>query len=67
MYEFPFEPDEFQKEAFNIIPRDDQKPVLKYKKGKMGIMAVPGAGKTTILLRQVQVKRLLPNMPFIKR
>ena len=36
-----------------IIPRDDQKPVLEYKKGKMGIMAVPGAGKTTILLALV--------------
>lgn len=38
------------KQEFKIIPRDDQKPVLEYKKGKMGIMAVPGAGKTTILL-----------------
>lgn len=33
-----------------ITPRDDQKPVLDYKKGKMAISAVPGAGKTTILL-----------------
>lgn len=33
-----------------IIPRDDQKPVLDYKKGQMAISAVPGAGKTTILL-----------------
>lgn len=31
-------------------PREDQKPVLDYKKGKMAISAVPGAGKTTILL-----------------
>ncbi len=38
------------KAEFNITARDDQKPVLNYKKGKMGIMAVPGAGKTTILL-----------------
>lgn len=30
--------------------REDQKPVLVYKKGKMAISAVPGAGKTTILL-----------------
>jgi len=36
--------------VFNIVPRDDQKPVLEYKSGKMGISAVPGAGKTTILL-----------------
>lgn len=35
---------------FKIIPRDDQKPVLDYKSGKMAISAVPGAGKTTILL-----------------
>jgi DNA helicase-2/ATP-dependent DNA helicase PcrA len=36
--------------AFQIIPRDDQKPVLDYKNGTMAISAVPGAGKTTILL-----------------
>ncbi len=36
--------------AFRIVPRDDQKPVLDYKNGYMGISAVPGAGKTTILL-----------------
>jgi DNA helicase-2/ATP-dependent DNA helicase PcrA len=34
----------------SITPRDDQKPVLDYKKGTMAISAVPGAGKTTILL-----------------
>ena len=39
-----------EKKAFRIIPRDDQKPVLDYKKGSMAISAVPGAGKTTILL-----------------
>lgn len=33
-----------------LTPRDDQKPVLDYKKGSMAISAVPGAGKTTILL-----------------
>ena len=38
------------KPAFQITPRDDQKPVLDYKKGSMAISAVPGAGKTTILL-----------------
>jgi DNA helicase-2/ATP-dependent DNA helicase PcrA len=43
------EPEENQP-VFNIVPRDDQKPVLEYKKGFMGISAVPGAGKTTILL-----------------
>ena len=35
---------------FRFIPRKDQKPVLEYKNGYMGISAVPGAGKTTILL-----------------
>lgn len=33
-----------------FTPRADQKPVLDYKQGKMAISAVPGAGKTTILL-----------------
>ncbi|MBR1425091.1 ATP-dependent helicase [bacterium] len=37
-------------ESFKIIPRPDQKPVLEYNHGYMGISAVPGAGKTTILL-----------------
>lgn len=34
----------------SIIPRQDQKPVLSYKKGRMGINAVAGSGKTTIML-----------------
>lgn len=45
--------DEKQEEkqpAFKIIPRPDQQPVLNYKNGRMAISAVPGAGKTTILL-----------------
>ena len=36
--------------VFEIVPREDQKPVLDYKSGSMAISAVPGAGKTTILL-----------------
>ncbi len=36
--------------SFKITPRDDQKPVLEYQKGSMAISAVPGAGKTFILL-----------------
>lgn len=44
------EQEETEQKTFKIIPRDDQKPVLEYKSGKMGISAVPGAGKTTILL-----------------
>ncbi len=42
--------DESEKQVFKIIPREDQKPVLEYKQGSMAISAVPGAGKTTILL-----------------
>ncbi len=45
--------------SFNITPRDDQKPVLDYKSGKMAISAVPGAGKTTILL--ALIVKLLDN------
>ena len=38
-----------------IIPRDDQKPVLEYKGGKMAVPAVPGSGKTTIM-RELIIK-----------
>ncbi|MBR1776674.1 ATP-dependent helicase [bacterium] len=38
------------KPAYTITPRADQMPVLEYKQGSMAISAVPGAGKTTILL-----------------
>ncbi|MBR6126645.1 AAA family ATPase, partial [bacterium] len=41
---------EDSKPIFQLVPRDDQRPVLEYKKGSMAISAVPGAGKTTILL-----------------
>ncbi len=33
----------------NIDYRDEQKEILKYREGKLGIPAVPGAGKTFIL------------------
>lgn len=46
---------------FNFIPRDDQKPVLDYKDGHMAISAVPGAGKTTILLALI-IKLLQNNI-----
>jgi len=36
--------------AYTLTPRKDQEPVLDYKQGSMAISAVPGAGKTTILL-----------------
>ncbi len=38
---------------FNFVPRKDQKPVLAYKGGHLAVSAVPGAGKTTILLALV--------------
>ena len=41
---------ETEKTVFKITPREDQKPVLDYENGSMAISAVPGAGKTTILL-----------------
>jgi len=45
--------DDKSEQRNKIIPREDQKPVLEYKKGYMGISAVPGAGKTTILLELI--------------
>lgn len=42
-----------------ITPRPDQQPVLDYKSGQMAISAVPGAGKTTILL--ALILKLLEN------
>ena len=38
------------KKSMQINPRDDQKPVLEYKSGKMAVSAVAGSGKTTIML-----------------
>ena len=43
-----------------IEPREDQKPVLDYNKGNLGIAAVPGAGKTTVLLMLI-IKLLTQN------
>ena len=37
-------------QKFNFIPRDDQKEILNYNGGKLAVPAVPGAGKTTIML-----------------
>lgn len=51
-----------------ITPREDQKPVLEYKSGKMAISAVPGAGKTTILLfliLKLLDKGILPENIFV--
>lgn len=54
--------DENQEINFNFTPRDDQKPVLDYKSGQMAISAVPGAGKTTILL--ALIIKLLKNRVY---
>ena len=40
-------------EIKSFKPRDDQKEILKYKNGRLAISAVPGAGKTTVLLELV--------------
>ena len=53
------ETQETNQPKFKITPREDQKPVLEYKSGKMAISAVPGAGKTTILL--ALIVKLLDN------
>lgn len=37
----------------SIVYRPDQKDIMKYRKGKMGIQAVPGAGKTFIITNLV--------------
>lgn len=39
-----------EKKEFAFTPRDDQKPILDYKSGYMAVPAVPGAGKTTVML-----------------
>ena len=51
--------EESDQPTFNISPREDQKPVLDYQKGSMAISAVPGAGKTTILLALIM--KLMKN------
>lgn len=51
-----------QEGGFRITPREDQKPVLDYRSGRMAISAVPGAGKTTILLALI-VKLLEAKVP----
>ena len=60
--------EEEAKPTFNIDPRDDQKPVLEYEKGSMAISAVPGAGKTTILLALIMKlleKKVNPDNIFV--
>ena len=60
--------EEDEKPVFKITPRDDQKPVLDYKSGSMAISAVPGAGKTTILLALIMKlldKKVKPSNIFV--
>ena len=60
--------EEDAKPVFKITPRDDQKPVLNYEKGSMAISAVPGAGKTTILLALIMKlldKGIKPSNIFV--
>ena len=52
---------ETSKKYNKITPRKDQEGVLAYKKDKMAISAVPGAGKTTILLALI-IKLLEQNI-----
>ena len=52
---------ETTKKYNKITPRKDQEGVLAYKKDKMAISAVPGAGKTTILLALI-IKLLEQNI-----
>ena len=57
-----------EKPVFQITPREDQKPVLDYEKGSMAISAVPGAGKTTILLALIMKlinKKVNPSNIFV--
>jgi len=61
-------PTQNDKPVFKIIPREDQKPVLDYNSGYMGISAVPGAGKTTILLAliiKLLEKKINPEHIFV--
>lgn len=51
-----------------FTPRIDQQPVLDYEKGAMAISAVPGAGKTTILLQlilKLMDKNINPEHVFV--
>ncbi len=64
-FEKPLEdtnPAQDNKKEFKIIPRPDQAPVLEYKKGKMAVSAVAGAGKTTIMLALI-LKLLNEKVP----
>lgn len=53
---------------FKFTPRQDQQPVLDFESGTLAISAVPGAGKTTILLALVVKllsKKINPENIFV--
>lgn len=39
-----------QKKTWKIIPREDQRAIIEYSGGHAAVNAVPGAGKTTVLI-----------------
>ncbi|MDD3593602.1 MAG: ATP-dependent helicase [Candidatus Gastranaerophilales bacterium] len=43
-------PEDINRYEFNFVPRDDQKEIFNYKEGSLAVPAVPGAGKTTVML-----------------
>lgn len=54
--------------AKKIIPRNDQKQVVEYIGGKAAVNAVPGAGKTTILIAllvKLLERAVLPENIFV--
>lgn len=60
--------DEKPKEQWKIIPREDQKQVVEYRGGKAAVNAVPGAGKTTVLIAlliELLKNKTLPSEIFV--
>ena len=54
--------------AQKIVPREDQRPVVEYNGGKSAVNAVPGAGKTTILIAllvKLLLNGILPSNIFV--
>jgi DNA helicase-2/ATP-dependent DNA helicase PcrA len=53
---------------WKIIPREDQKQVVEYRGGKAAVNAVPGAGKTTVLIAlliELLKNKTLPSEIFV--
>lgn len=56
------------KTPWKIVPREDQKQVVKYSGGMAAVNAVPGAGKTTVLIAlliKLLQKGTLPSQIFV--